>query len=143
MLNVFVFSYCIWKLSQERQKMCVHISASVAQKLYLSTFVLFRNVCFLFLILEYILKRSLFISYAARGYNSTGLWVSFCSGLETSGSDNMCSNMFDVLSNEKSRKSWRGFDLLTLTPCWRIICQQSMCLKYFPPKNKHEMKVPM
>ena len=53
--------------------MCVHISASVAQKLYLSTFVLFRNVCSLFLILEYILKRSLFISYAARGYNSTGL----------------------------------------------------------------------
>ena len=57
------------------KKMRVHISASV-QKLCLSTFVLFRNVCFLFLILESILKRSLFISYAAGGYNSTGLSVS-------------------------------------------------------------------
>jgi hypothetical protein len=46
------FSYCVWKLSRERQKMRVPISASVAQKLYLSTFVLFRNLCFLFLILE-------------------------------------------------------------------------------------------
>ena len=33
-------------------KKCVHISASVSQQLYLSSFVLFRNVCFLFLILE-------------------------------------------------------------------------------------------
>ena len=43
------------------KKKCVYISARVAQKLYLSTCVLFRNVCFLFLILEQILKRSLFI----------------------------------------------------------------------------------
>ena len=76
-------------------KMCLHISASV-QKLYLSTFVLFRNVClcFLFLILESILKRSLSISYAAGGYNSTGLSVSlllnhrsFVQDRETSASD--------------------------------------------------------
>jgi hypothetical protein len=44
--------------------------------------------------------------------------------------------LFDVLSNEKSRKSWRGFNLLTLTHCWRLICQQNTLLKYFPPKNK-------
>ena len=49
--SVCFFHICIWKMSCERQKMGVHISASV-QKLYLSTFVLFRNVCFLFLILE-------------------------------------------------------------------------------------------
>jgi hypothetical protein len=50
--------------------------------------------------------------------------------LETSGSDNTCSNV-------KSRKYWSGFDLLTLTHCWRLICQQNILLKYFPPKNKH------
>jgi hypothetical protein len=79
--------------------MRVHISTSV-QKLYLSTFVLFRNVCFLFLILEYILKRSLFISYAAGDYNSTGLSVlfvlnhrSFVQDWETSASDNTYSNV--------------------------------------------------
>ena len=30
------FSYCVWKLARERKKMCVHISASVAQELYLA-----------------------------------------------------------------------------------------------------------
>ena len=45
--------------------------------------------------------------------------------------------MFDILSKEKSRISGRGFDQLTLTHCWRLICQQNMLLKYFSPKNKH------
>ena len=36
----------------DKRYVCIYISASVAQKLYLSTFVLFRNLCFLFLILE-------------------------------------------------------------------------------------------
>ena len=51
--------------------------------------------------------------------------------------------MFDVLSNEKSRKSRRGFDLLTFDSLLTYLCQQNMLLKYVPPKNKHEMEVPM
>lgn len=43
--------YYVRDLIFVQQKMHMDISASV-QKLYLSTFVLFRNVCFLFLILE-------------------------------------------------------------------------------------------
>jgi hypothetical protein len=49
---------CFFHIASENchgnDKKCVsiYILASVAQKLYLSSFVLFRNVCFLFLILE-------------------------------------------------------------------------------------------
>ena len=47
---------CFFHIASENchgnDKKCVHISASVSQKLYLSSFVWFRNVCFLFLILE-------------------------------------------------------------------------------------------
>ena len=85
---------------------------------------------------------SLFRSYTAGGYNSTGLSVSLVLNHRSFVRDwkpvvwITRLLMFDVLSNEKSRKSRRGFDLLTLTHCWRI-CQKSMLLKYFPPKNKH------
>jgi hypothetical protein len=43
------FLYCVWILTCEWQKMRVYKLTSV-QRLYLSTFVLLRNVCFLFLI---------------------------------------------------------------------------------------------
>jgi hypothetical protein len=51
-LNASVFFILRLKIVTGTTKNGVHISASVAQKLYISTFVLFRNVCFLFLILE-------------------------------------------------------------------------------------------
>jgi hypothetical protein len=49
---VFFFHIAFASWHGNGKKMCMHITASVAQELYLTTFVLFRNVCFLFLILE-------------------------------------------------------------------------------------------